>query len=262
MCTILYILSLMNFNTANNIDEVIVQMDTIIADCIKQSSRLGYFAILYKNVTISIKHAINNHFFEDGKRMEHLDVVFANRYINAYHQYTQHTNPTNAWLKTFECANHSELTIIQHLLLGMNAHINLDLGIAAAEISNASNIAHLHNDFLKINIVLATAYNSMLAKLKTISWPIVMLGELNPVITSQVVNFSIEKARNQAWANALLMCEAGLENSSQIIAITDIVITKVAGAIQNPSWITAKILKFIKTFESNDVAKNLQNFYQ
>src|SRR5690606_19486988 len=110
----------------------------------------------------------------DGKRMELLDVVFANRYIDAYKQHIQGKKPTNAWLKTFEYAQQNNLTIVQHLLLGMNAHINLDLGIAAAEISSAATISQLHNDFIKINMVLATAYNDMLPKLKTIAWPIVM----------------------------------------------------------------------------------------
>ena len=39
--------------------------------------------------------------------------------------------------------------------MGMNAHINLDLGLAAAEISTPENIHSLATDFRRINQVLA-----------------------------------------------------------------------------------------------------------
>ena len=45
--------------------------------------------------------------------------------------------------------------ILQHLLLGINAHINLDLGIAAVETSPGNQLAPLKNDFDMINKLLA-----------------------------------------------------------------------------------------------------------
>lgn len=44
--------------------------------------------------------------------------------------------------------------ILQHLLLGINAHINLDLGIAAAQTSPGDDLPDLRNDFVEINRVL------------------------------------------------------------------------------------------------------------
>lgn len=248
----------MSFTPANTINDVIQRMDIIIADCIQNSSRLGYFAILYKEVTIGVKNAIANKFFDDGARMEHLDVVFANRYLHAYNQFSIQQQTTRSWQSTFECAILGNLTILQHLLLGMNAHINLDLGIAAAAISNPQNINSLHNDFQKINLVITAIYKNMLPRLKKVSWPIVMLGDINPSLTNNVINFSIEKARNQAWANALLLCEAGDNYNKPIIDATDNIIAQVAYAIQNPSRTTASILKLIRKFESNDIGKNLK----
>ncbi len=248
----------MNFVPATSIAEVIERMDSIIGDCLIKSSRLGYFAILYKEVTIGVQIAIQQGFFEDGKRMELLDVVFANRYLKAYHDFANKLPATSSWQRTFEAAQSSTLTIVQHLLLGMNAHINLDLGIAAAEISTAQNIVHLNNDFQKINIVIINVYNNLLPRLERISWPIVMLGKIKPSLTNQIINFSIQKARDQAWNNALLLCNAGASNISQIINFTDGVIVKVANGIKNPGFIANAMLKTIRKFESNDIAKNLK----
>jgi len=43
----------------------------------------------------------------------------------------------------------------QHLLLGMNAHINLDLGVAAARVCPADQLPNLKNDFDRINLILS-----------------------------------------------------------------------------------------------------------
>lgn len=247
----------MTFEPAKNLNQVIFQIDTIINSCVKNGSTLGYFAILYKEVTIGVQTAINQGFFEDGYRMEKLDVVFANRYLLAYHQYSEGQKPSSSWLKTFDCMKNADITVMQHLLLGMNAHINLDLGIAAAEICNSDNIEALHGDFQKINTVITNIYHTILPRLKKISWPIVMLGDISPSLTNKVINFSIEKARNQAWANALLLCEAGKPNLEQVIDATDSVITYVAEGITQPGRLVKIALSVIKLFESNDIAKNL-----
>jgi len=41
--------------------------------------------------------------------------------------------PTESWVKAFDATEFWWLIVLQHLLMDMNAHINLDLGIAAAE---------------------------------------------------------------------------------------------------------------------------------
>ena len=44
---------------------------------------MGYFATLYRKVTIQVKKGIADNFFDDGPRMERLDVILANRYTQA-----------------------------------------------------------------------------------------------------------------------------------------------------------------------------------
>ena len=125
---------------ANNIEEVISILDLIITDCTKRNDPLGYFPALYKKVTIEVKKGIEENFFDDGSRMEKLDVVFANRYIEAYYNYQQNIPTTKSWEQTFISSKNYWLIVLQHLLLGMNAHINLDLGIAAYEVSIGNDI--------------------------------------------------------------------------------------------------------------------------
>jgi hypothetical protein len=128
-------------NSANTIDEVIALLDKIIVKSIQKNSRTGYFACLYRKMTIAVKEGMDKGAFEDGARMERLDVSFANRYLDAYNQYSKKAIITQSWQYAFD-ASTQQLTTIQHLLLGMNAHINLDLGIAAAEVSKGADIRY------------------------------------------------------------------------------------------------------------------------
>src|SRR4029453_653582 len=113
---------------AKTLNEVITSLDAIIEDCIRVKSRRGYFACLYRKMTIAIRDAIISNVFEDGLRMEKLDVHFANGYLAAYNQYASGENATVSWQTAFDAAATDRLTVLQHLLLGINAHINLDLG--------------------------------------------------------------------------------------------------------------------------------------
>ncbi len=118
---------------ATSIDEVIAQLTAIIEWSKQNNSRIGYFAALYRKVTIQVKKGITDNFFDDGPRMERLDIIFANRYIHACYQYQTEQTPTQSWVRAFNETEHWWPIVLQHLLIGMNAHINLDLGLAAAE---------------------------------------------------------------------------------------------------------------------------------
>src|SRR6266571_4880006 len=89
---------------ARTIDEVIAQLDDIIARSIQEQSRLGYFAALYRKATVKVKEGIAEGRFENGPRMERLDVTFANRYLEALDQFRRGQQPYLSWLTSFKAA--------------------------------------------------------------------------------------------------------------------------------------------------------------
>lgn len=146
----------MQMRPIETIDDVISVLDEIILESSSNNSTMGYFAVLYQKVTIKVKEEIAAGFFDDGPLMEKLDIVFAKRYIDAYFMWKNQKPITKSWEVAFRESENSKLLVFQHLLLGMNAHINLDLGIAAAEISGSNNIEDLEEDFIRINEILAS----------------------------------------------------------------------------------------------------------
>ena len=74
---------------ATNIKEVVAELDIIIERCINENNKLGMFAALYRKVTLQVEKGIAVGRFDDGARMERLDVVFANRYLEAFKPITR-----------------------------------------------------------------------------------------------------------------------------------------------------------------------------
>ena len=143
---------------AKTIENATEIMDDIVQDSISKGERLGYFAALYRTVTYVVKERCDEGFFEDNDRMRRLDVIFANRYFAAYDAYyKQNDEPSKSWQVAFDHTKLKQLIILQHLLMGMNAHINLDLGIAAAEVADEWGALDdsLLGDFNRLNNILA-----------------------------------------------------------------------------------------------------------
>src|SRR6185369_9102712 len=73
--------------SSDPIDQILLKMDEIVAWCIANASRAGYFAALYRRVTRTVRSKIGTGYFDDDARMETLDVTFATRYLTAFHQW-------------------------------------------------------------------------------------------------------------------------------------------------------------------------------
>ncbi|MFB6249055.1 MAG: DUF5995 family protein [Salinibacter sp.] len=89
----------------HSIDEVLARLDRIVAAARRAEDPLGYFAALYRDVTARVAATIEDGGFDDGARMEWLDVVFANRYFDALDARGTEAGPPRAWRRTFAAAD-------------------------------------------------------------------------------------------------------------------------------------------------------------
>ena len=99
----------------NSINEVISYLDEIIDETGQNNNNpLGYFAALYRKVTVKVKEGIVDNFFEDGPRMEKLDIVFAKRTLDAYYSWQKNEEVTISWQNAFELPNSYWPIVLQH----------------------------------------------------------------------------------------------------------------------------------------------------
>jgi hypothetical protein len=240
------------------IDEVIEALDAIIETAKKENSAIGYFPALYRKVTKRVKEGIEKGEFADGPRMEALDVLFANRYLDAYTKFSENEKTTESWAIAFTNTKRYWPIVLQHLLWGMNAHINLDLGIAAARIAPGKAIHDLKGDFDKINEVLASLVEGVEKDLSEV-WPTLrIILTLSGKIDDFLVNFSMKVARDQAWKFATELALATPEEQAQLIAKKDQEIAAFGKIINPPGIIPKLVFGMIRLGEKRDIAKVIE----
>lgn len=185
-----------------NIHEVVTELERIMDVCTRTGNRLGYFAALYHKVTCRVRDGIAAGEFEDNDRMERLDVIFANRYIHAWQRLEAGEQPTASWAVAFGAARSRSTLVLQHLLLGMNAHINLDLGIAAVDTAGPAGLQAIRKDFNAINGILAMMTGDVMSSLRRVSPLLSLMGLHATRYNSILIQFSISNARDGAWCFA------------------------------------------------------------
>lgn len=244
--------------TPKTIEEVIQKLDEIIAWSIENKSTMGYFACTYRTTTIAVLEGVKKNKFEDGPRMIAMDVAFANRYFQALENYLNGRRCTNAWFTTFEAEKNDQLLIIQHILLGMNAHINLDLGISAAEIMPYRKIAPLKNDFGVINEIIASINQKVQDSLSKICYSIDLIDKISNNKDNIVLDFAISKARETSWATAYILSNSSNFFRPSLIKMVDNAATLIAKNILISPKTPKLILQKLKECESGDVVKNIE----
>jgi len=242
----------------NTIDKVIEALDGIIKQSEDNNDTAGYFAALYRKVTARVKLGIINHEFEDGVRMEQLDVIFANRYIDAYVAWKQGLPVTASWKKAFDIAPNYWPIVLQHLLMGMNAHINLDLGIAAATVSNGKNILGLQNDFNKINTILSSLVTEVQNELADI-WPrLKWILQRTRNVDDFMVDFSMQLSREGAWQFALSIAGKPTAEFETLVAARDARVAEKSKIVTHDGFGASLLLGIIRLGERGTVKQKIE----
>jgi hypothetical protein len=239
------------------IDEALAGMDAIIERARAEGDRTGYFAVLYRKVTAKVEEGIEAGFFDDAERMVRLDCLFADRYLEAVATAARGGTPTRSWALTFEAGPRWRPLILQHLLVGINAHINLDLGIAAARCSPGAELAALRRDYDRVNAILAAMIASIQADLLEVSPWMRLLDRSGARTPSEVVRFSIVTARAGAWRFATDLATTPPGRWDEAIATRDRAVAAVGERVLHPGpWMSTGLLA-VRVREQGDVAGNL-----
>jgi Family of unknown function (DUF5995) len=243
------------------IDDVIAAIEGIVAWSIGNASRLGYFAALYKKITLAIKTAIGEGGFENGPRMERLDVVFASRYFAALNGFLHpgaYPQPSHSWRVAFDGAAEAQPIIVQQMLAGVNAHIDLDLGIAASQIAPGKQIDSLHTDFDRVNAVLASQVRGVVDQIGSLSPVLADIYHVLMQYEIDLISRGLVIFRDSAWRFArLLACEPSFAQHPTIM-VKDLEVAKLGALIFHPPELIAGFVAVVGARESRDVVHNIQ----
>ena len=187
-----------------SIPELLARMAAIDA-ALPPADGLACFNRMYRQITEAVQGRLGAAFFADPAFMDHLDVVFGNRYLAAVAaSLAQPDQVPRCWAALLDQRANPRLLPLQFALAGMNAHINHDLPVAVVDtcvdLGATPEAGSHHADYDRINAVLAAAEQQVRQSFEVP--PERLLDQAAPGVADVVVNWDLVRARQTAWANA------------------------------------------------------------
>jgi hypothetical protein len=227
-------------------------MEAEVAAARKSADRRGWFASMYRQTTRAVRERMVAGEFDDAGRMERFVERFADRYLGPLHDW-QHGRPVpRSWRVAFGAGR--DKVILQHLLLGMNAHINLDLAVVAAETCPGEEIGSLHDDFMRVNDILGGLMPGVRACIGRFSPLLDVIDRVGGGEDDEVLNFSIRVARNEAWSQALVLASTDdTARRSELIDSLDRGVAVLGKVVASPGGLLQRAVDVVAATESDDV---------
>ncbi len=187
------------------IEAVVSELDTVRAP-LPASDGIAVFVDIYRQVTALVAQRVADGTFQDPAFTEALDVAFAGIFLDVPHAIAAGTPVATSWSPLVE-ARAGRLFPLQFALAGMNAHINHDLAVAVVETCKQRNrdpqSGTIHDDFNRINGVLSELVGPV--RQEFLDKAVVQYGAPLAPLANILTNFSMDRARDAAWASALTM---------------------------------------------------------
>jgi hypothetical protein len=185
--------------------------------------------------------------FADPARME--------RFVEAFARwYPRPVDPSRpdagCWRAAFDVAGDPSLLIVQHLLLGINAHVNHDLALVVVELADGGEpLTALRPDFDAVNDVLAEMLPVVVRDLGRVSRWVNLVAARGG---GQAFDFSLVTARRQAWATAARLHPLAGDARARDVAELDRLVRVLARIVAAPGAPAAWFVAVGRRLEDHD----------
>ncbi len=240
------------------IDDVLAALRTVVDEAASAGDRVGLFAAVYRQVTATIAERLEDGHFDDAERLDRFDAVFAGRYLTALRTWQDGRDPGRSWRLAFRATGENDLVLVQHVVLGINAHINLDLAVAAAQTAPGDRIAGLKGDFERINDVLLDVLCELQGAVNELS---PLLGGLDVVlgrIDEEIFGFKLQRARTEAWEAAVLLAGQAPEARERTVRMLDRYAHGVGRFVLAPPFPVPAALQVVRFAERVETAEAIR----
>jgi hypothetical protein len=230
-------------------------LDRLVEDARARHDRLGWFAALYGQTTRAVRDHVAAGRFDDAERMERFVERFAGRYVAPLEAWRAGAPVSRSWRVAMEAAaGGNDVVILQHLLLGINAHVNLDLAVVAAEVCPGPEISALHDDFMQVNHLLGSLMPLVRASIGRFSPLLDVIDRVGGADDDEVLNFSIRVARNEAWDQAVALASAADPvRHAHLVDALDRRVAVLGRVVAHPGGLLQRAVDLVAATESDDV---------
>lgn len=209
-----------------NPSNVVARMQQIISPWEAAGDRRAIFLSCYALMTGNMLAAVESGAFEDNRWVNALLHRFANYYFDALEAYERSAEGApKVWRLTFQAARQPRTHVMQHLLLGINAHINYDMVFALNDLL-APEWAHLspeqrtarYRDHCQVNEIIYQTIDSVqdqVVERYQASMDLVdkLLGPVDEWLTIRLIT----AWRDQVWDDSVGILQCASESDRQVL---------------------------------------------
>jgi uncharacterized protein DUF5995 len=208
---------------------------------------LGYFPAIYARETYEVGGGAANLGPTVRGQLDELVETFAHRYTGAWRNEIPRAS---CWEASWVVGTRDDLLIVQHILLGINAHINFDLPQAVVQVGKAGgSLERLRETFDSVEESFGRTYASSVKDLDRVSrWT----SEADLAGGRHLFNFSLRRARQQAWTAAENLYPLGQDAYDEYVQELDRLVSVLAYLITKPPLPVAVLAWFARRFEDSD----------
>jgi hypothetical protein len=151
---------------------------------------------------------------------------FAAYYFEALDAYEQPAARSPAvWKLTHDASDQAEISVLQHLLLGVNAHINYDLALALRDLLrpewdhlSPTGVRRRYEDHLLVNQIIAETVDTVQDQVIERYAPATdlidkLFGPVDEWLTARVIS----EWRDDVWESAVALLEAEDEQEEELV---------------------------------------------
>lgn len=220
----------------DNIPDILTRMNIQAAKWKSENDNRAIFLECYSMMTSNMLDAIAAKRFLDCQWVEKLLHKFADYYFEALFCYDCGNNTPKVWQEVHEASQSHNLHVVQHLLIGVNAHINYDLVLTLYDIlipewPNISN--HTKNtrfrDHEMVNKIIAETIDKVQDEVIEVKEPFMdivdkALWRLDEILLTKLIS----KWRRNVWeqTNLLLNCQNETQKEQMLARLENDVINK------------------------------------
>ncbi len=195
---------------------VLTRMQALVMDWEQHADRKAIFLRCYMMMTSNMFAAIEQREFKDPTWVNRLLHRFTDYYFTALEAYQQ--SPATApavWQLAHRTTHNPQATSLQHLLLGVNAHINYDLVLTLVDLLkpewarlSATQRSERHADHYQVNEVIGRTIDAAQDQVLEPNMPFMdLIDKLLGPIDEFLISHLITHWRESVWENATLLLD-------------------------------------------------------
>ena len=204
--------------------ESIVRMQNLVRQWQETADARAFFLDCYLMMTRNMMAAVELKEFRDPAAVAAFVQHFADYYFAGLQAFEQDAESAPAvWRLAHEAALDHEVTPLQMLLLGVNAHINHDLVLTVVDLLGAEwgelsedRRADRYFDFCYVNDIISRTVDAVQAQVLEPAMPlIVILDRLMGPLDERMITRLLAHWREAVWKHAVALMEAAGEDEKR-----------------------------------------------